>query len=57
MADVLILRAADDEYVAAMQWYAERSITAALGFEAAIAAAINSIATQPNWHPACDDRH
>ena len=57
MADVLILRAAEDEYVAALRWYADKSITAAVGFEAAIASAINSIATQPNWHPACDDRH
>jgi len=31
MADVLVLRAAEDEYVAAMHWYAERSVTAALG--------------------------
>jgi plasmid stabilization system protein ParE len=57
MADVLILRAADDEYVAAMQWYAERSISAALGFEAAVSSAITLIATLPNWHPACDGRH
>jgi toxin ParE1/3/4 len=57
MADVLILRAAEDEYVAAMQWYAERSVTAAIGFEAAVASAITSIATQPSWHPTCDDRH
>ena len=42
MADVLIVRAADDEYVAALRWYADKSIIAAVGFEAAIASAINS---------------
>jgi len=57
MADVLILQAADNEYVAALQWYAERSITAAIGFEAAVACAIDSITVQPNWPPACDERH
>jgi plasmid stabilization system protein ParE len=57
MADVLILQAADDEYVAALRWYAERSIAAAIGFEAAVACAIDSITVHPSWAPVCDERH
>ena len=57
MADVVILKAAADDYTAALRWYAERSIAAAAGFETAISQAIEAIALQPPWYPACDERH
>jgi len=52
MADVVILKAAADDYTAALRWYAERSIAAAAGFETAISRAIEVIALQPLWYPA-----
>jgi plasmid stabilization system protein ParE len=43
MADVAILKAAADDYTAALRWYAERSIAAAAGFETAISQAIEAV--------------
>jgi len=50
MADVVILKAAADDYTAALRWYAERSIAAAAGFETAI-----SFMKKPGRAP-CDAR-
>ena len=57
MADVVVLDAAAAEYAVALRWYAERSVAAAEGFETAISQAIEAIALQPLWYPACDERH
>ena len=57
MADVVVLEAAAADYAAALRWYAERSVAAATGFETAISQAIEAIALQPLWYPACDERH
>ncbi len=57
MADMVVLEAAAAEYAVALRWYAERSVAAAEGFETAISQAIEAIALQPLWYPACDERH
>ena len=57
MADMVVLKAAAAEYAAALRSYAERSVAAAEGFETAISQAIEAIALQPLWYPACDERH
>jgi plasmid stabilization system protein ParE len=57
MAEVLIAAAAEEDYVASLRWYAERSRRAAEGFEAAVRLALESIAAAPERYPPCDDRH
>jgi plasmid stabilization system protein ParE len=58
MSELLIAEAAEEEYTASLQWYAQRSKTAAERFEAEFAQALEGIETNPERYPACeDDRH
>jgi toxin ParE1/3/4 len=57
MAKLVIGEAAEAEYAAAAQWYAERSPAAADGFTEAVAAAFRRILDRPAWGAACDDDH
>ena len=57
MDNLLIAEAAEEEYTDSLRWYAERSMRAAEGFEAAFAQALELIAAHPERYPLCDDRH
>ena len=57
MDNLLIAEAAEEEYAESLKWYAERSLRAAEGFEAAFEQALESIAARPERYPLCDDRH
>jgi len=57
MANLIVAEAAEAEYAAAADWYAERSIAAADGFTEAVAAAFRRILDRPEWGAACDDAH
>lgn len=57
MDNLLIAAAAEEEYTESLKWYAERSLRAADGFEAAFEQALESIAAHPERYPLCDDRH
>ena len=57
MDDVLIAEGAEEDYTQSLSWYAERSKSAAQGFEAAFARALEAIAANPERYPSCDDRH
>jgi len=57
MAKLVIGEAAEAEYQAAAEWYAERSLAAADGFTEAVAAAFRRILAHPERGAACDDVH
>lgn len=57
MANVIICSAAEGEFAASLQWYAERSIEAAKDFDAEFDRAISQIAANPERFPMCDVRH
>jgi len=57
MAELIVGEAAEAEYAAAFDWYAERSLAAAAGFTEAVAAAFRRILDRPEWGAACDDAH
>ncbi len=57
MANLIVAEAAEAEYAAAADWYAERSHAAAEGFTEAVAAAFRRILDRPEWGAACDDAH
>ena len=57
MNDVLIIAAAQEEYTASLRWYADRSRRAAEEFELEFSNTLESIASQPERFPRCDDRH
>ena len=57
MVDVLIAAGAEQDYVEALAWYAERSAQAASGFETEVERALESIAADPLRYPLCDKRH
>jgi plasmid stabilization system protein ParE len=57
MDNLLIAEAAEEEYTEFLNWYAERSLRAAEGFEGAFQQALESIASHPERYPLCDDRH
>lgn len=57
MVDVQICSAAEDEFTNALLWYAERDVDVANRFDLDFAAAIVSIASDPERLPSCDDRH
>ena len=57
MAKLVIGEAAEAEYQAAAEWYAERSPAVADGFTEAVAAAFRRILDRPEWGAACDDAH
>ncbi|MFN0056760.1 MAG: type II toxin-antitoxin system RelE/ParE family toxin [Planctomycetales bacterium] len=57
MAEVVIAAAAEDDFAESLRWYAERSMRAAEGFQAEFQRALESIATNPDRFPSCDNRH
>jgi len=57
MNSLLIASAAEAEYTSSLQWYAERSVAAAEGFEKAFAAALRAIQSKPELYPYCDTTH
>lgn len=58
MTELLIAEAAEEEYTASLEWYAERSKKAAERFEAEFALALEAIKANPERYPSCDDgRH
>ena len=57
MAKLIVAEAAEAEYAAAAEWYAERSHAAADGFTEAVAAAFRRILDRPEWGAACDALH
>jgi len=57
MAKLVIGEAAEAEYQAAAEWYAQRSPAVADGFTEAVAAAFRRILDRPEWGAACDDDH
>lgn len=57
MANLIVAEAAEAEYAAAADWYAERSLAAADGFTEAVAAAFRRILDRPEWGAAPDGAH
>ena len=57
MTDVVVSSAAERDYTEALCWYAERSIQAAERFDTEFDLAIQTIASDPDRFPKCDDRH
>ncbi len=57
MADVLITAAAEEDYIEALSWYAQRSKRAARGFETEFERAIQTIQATPQRFPLCDSVH
>lgn len=57
MSELAICSAAEAEYAEALLWYAERGVEVAERFDAAFAAAMETIAPNPNRFPRCDERH
>lgn len=57
MIDVVVTAAAEQDYVESLSWYAQRSKTAALGFETEFARAICLIGETPRRFPQCDGQH
>lgn len=57
MANVVILSAAEADYVASLTWFAERSIEAANAFDVEFDQALQQIASDPERFPSCDSRH
>ncbi len=55
MPDVFLGEEAEVDYQQGLVWYAERSATAADGFEAAFARTVREIGENPNGFPACDE--
>jgi toxin ParE1/3/4 len=57
VADVSFLPAAEADYQGALAWYQARSQSAADGFEAAVADAVQRIGDTPELYGLIDDRH
>jgi plasmid stabilization system protein ParE len=57
MVEIRISDSADWDYDESIRWYAERSPTAAAGFEAEVALALNKLAEDPHRFPPYDNRH
>jgi len=57
MNELLITEGAEEDYLASLRWYADRSKRAAEGFEAEFERALEAIAANPDRYPSCDDRH
>lgn len=57
MIELVVCSTAEDEYADALTWYAERSVQAAERFDAEFDQALQTIATDPQRFPRCDDRH
>ena len=57
MVDVIVTAAAEQDYAESLSWYAQRSESAALGFEAEFGRAIRLICETPRRFPQCDGLH
>lgn len=57
MAEVVISSPAEREYAEALTWYAQRSVLAAVRFDAEFDRAVAAITAQPDRFPRCDDTH
>ena len=57
MIDLVVCSATEDEYAAALTWYAERSVQAAERFDAEFDQALETIASDHQRFPRCDNRH
>ena len=57
MTELVVSSAAEGDYAEALKWYAERSVQAAERFDAELDRAFQSIASDPERFPRCDDRH
>jgi plasmid stabilization system protein ParE len=57
MTKLRVVSIAEREYTEALCWYAERSQTAAEGFDAEFDKALAAIRANPGGYPACDSQH
>jgi toxin ParE1/3/4 len=57
MVELLISSAAELEYAEALNWYANRDIYTAEGFDAEFDLAIQTIFEDPDRFPRCDESH
>jgi plasmid stabilization system protein ParE len=57
MIDLFVCSAAEAEYADSLSWYAERSVSAAERFDAEFDQALQTIASDPERFPRCDQRH
>ncbi|NLX97738.1 MAG: type II toxin-antitoxin system RelE/ParE family toxin [Rhodopirellula sp.] len=57
MVNLVVSSAAEGDYAEALSWYADRSIQTAERFEAEFDRAIETIASDPERFPRCDERH
>jgi plasmid stabilization system protein ParE len=57
MIDLVVCSAAEAEYADVLMWYAERSVQAAERFDAEFDQALETIASDPQRFPQCDNRH
>lgn len=57
MIDLVVCSVAEAEYADALCWYAERSVSAAERFDAEFDQAMQTIASDPERFPKCDERH
>ena len=57
MANLLVSSAAEADFTEALCWYAERSETAAISFDAEGELALATISADPQRFPRCDERH
>ena len=57
MIDLVVCSAAEREYADVLSWYAEQSVQAAERFDAEFDQAMETIASDPQTFPRCDERH
>lgn len=57
MNDLIIGVGAEEDYTVSLQWYRQRSLEAAIGFETEISNAMGVIADGPGRFPFCDGVH
>ena len=57
MIELVVCSAAEGDYAEALSWDAERSVEAAERFDAQFDHALETIASDPERFPRCDDRH
>ena len=57
MIDLVVCSAAEVDYAEALSWYAERSVQVAERFDVEFDQALETIASDPERFPRCDERH
>ena len=57
MTELVVSSAAEFDYADALAWYTERSVKAAERFDAELDRALQTIASDPERFPRCDDHH